>query len=131
MKNLRQHYGASINSNLTPPPKKMNTMKIKPLSVNECWQGMRFKTDKYKSFERELLFTLPKITLPDKPFTIIYHFGFSNMRADVDNPVKPLMDILCKKYGFNDADVHSIQASKTKTEKGKEFISFSIETFKN
>jgi len=117
------------NSNLTPPPKKMNVMRIKPLSVNECFKGQRFRTDAYKSFERELLFTLPILKLPEKPWRITYVFGFSNMRADVDNPVKPTTDILSKKYGFNDADVHGITASKIKTEKGSEFISFSIETF--
>ena len=106
-------------------------IKIKPLSINECFKGQRFKTDAYKSFERELLFTLPLMKLPEKPWLITYHFGFSNMRADVDNPVKPMMDILSKKYGFNDADVHGITAIKTKTEKGSEFISFSIETFKS
>ena len=26
-------------------------INIKPLSVNQCWKGRRFKTDKYKSYE--------------------------------------------------------------------------------
>lgn len=106
----------------------MNTLKIKPLSVNECWQGRRYKTDEYKVFEHNVYFSLPNLKLPEKPWRISYHFGFSNMRADVDNPVKPMQDILSKKYGFNDADVHEIVARKTKTEKGQEFISFSIES---
>ena len=29
---------------------------IKPLSVNECWQGQRYKTKLYKNYEFELRF---------------------------------------------------------------------------
>jgi hypothetical protein len=39
---------------------------IKPLSVNESWQGKRFKTDKYKLYERACLFMLPKLNVPPK-----------------------------------------------------------------
>ena len=78
-------------------------LDVKPLSVNDAWQGKRFKTDKYKSYEQALLWLLPKGKLPEPPYSIDYEFGFSNKLADFDNPCKPLGDILQKKYGFNSA----------------------------
>ena len=80
-------------------------INYKPLSINECWQGQRFKTDKYKKYERDLLFLLPAYKLPEKPYSIHLVFGFSNMNSDFDNVVKPFVDILQKKYGFNDRDI--------------------------
>jgi len=100
----------------------------KPLSINEAWQGKRFKTSKYKRYERDLLLQLPKkITIP-KMISIHFHFGFSNKLSDIDNPVKPLLDILQKKYGFNDSQVYELQVTKTITEKGKDFIRIWIDS---
>lgn len=105
----------------------MIRVDIKPLSVNECWQGKRFKTSKYKSYERDCLLLLPKVSLPEPPYKISYVFGLSNILSDFDNPVKPITDILQKKYGFNDRDIHEASIKKVKVEKGKEFFSFDIE----
>lgn len=107
--------------------KKKMRIDYKPLSVNECWKGRRFKTDEYKRYERDLLFLLPKYQLPPKPFAVGLNFGLSNLSADIDNPVKPFLDILQKKYGFNDRDIMALKICKIKTEKGKEFINFTIE----
>jgi Holliday junction resolvase RusA-like endonuclease len=106
----------------------MNTIRIKPLSINECSQGRRFKTAKYEQYERDCIWLLPPITLPEPPYHISYIFGVSNMQQDVDNPIKPIQDILQKKYRFNDNLVHSITASKVKVKRGSEFISFLITT---
>jgi Holliday junction resolvase RusA-like endonuclease len=102
--------------------------KIKPLSVNECWQGQRFKTNAYKIYEKELLLTLPALTLPPAPYSIYFEFGFSNIASDYDNPVKPLQDILQKKYGFNDKDIYEARILKKKVAKGHEYFIFKIET---
>ena len=38
----------------------------KPLSVNTCWQGKRFKTPLYKEYEKEILELLPeKYEIPE------------------------------------------------------------------
>jgi Holliday junction resolvase RusA-like endonuclease len=37
-----------------------------------------------------------------------FFFGFSNKASDLDNPVKLLMDIAQKKYGFNDKNVFEL-----------------------
>jgi len=102
---------------------------IKPLSVNQCWQGRRFKTPKYKSYESEMMLKLKPLTLPEPPFEVYIEFGFSNIASDTDNPVKPFVDILQKKYGFNDNKVYKYILIKKKVVKGKEYIEFSIKSF--
>lgn len=102
--------------------------KIKPLSVNRAWQGKRFKTPEYKSYERELLYTLPQMKVPEPPYKISFVFGFSNMASDVDNCLKPLIDVMQKKYGFNDKDIHELHAEKVKVKKGSEFFEVELTT---
>ena len=100
---------------------------IKPLSVNEAWQGQRFKTRRYQDYERRALLLLPPILdIPAGDLSIILEFGFSNRASDLDNPVKPIMDILQKRYGFNDAQVTQYQLIKKIVPKGSEYIAFSI-----
>jgi len=107
----------------------MVNIKIKPLSVNQVWQGRRFKTQKYKDYEKEVLFILPKIDIPSPPYSIYYEFGFSSPLSDLDNPIKPLQDILQKKYGIDDKHIHHMEASKRMVKKGDEYIKFSIKHF--
>jgi len=102
---------------------------IKPLSVNAAWKGRRFKTDAYQSYQTELLYRLPKLILPNPPFEALYRFGLSNTQSDVDNGVKPLMDILSKKYGFNDKLVMRMVVEKVKVAKGEEFIEFEFKHY--
>lgn len=104
--------------------------QIKPLSVNNAFQGRRFKTNAYKAYEQELLYTLPAKTLPKPPFSIEFEFGFSNPKADWDNPVKVLQDVLQKKYNFNDADIFEAAVRKVKVKKGQEFFRVSIKSIK-
>jgi len=99
---------------------------IKPLSVNQVWMGRRFKTPKYKAYEKELLLKLKKINIPDGKLEIHLIFGFSNKNSDWDNPIKPFQDILQKKYGFNDRSVYKAIVEKKDVPKGKEFIKFKI-----
>ena len=105
------------------------TVSKKPLSVNEAWQGRRYKTPAYRSYEREMLLLLPKINLPSPPYRVYYDFGLSNSMSDWDNPVKPFQDICQKKYGFNYRDIKEAIVRKTRTKKGEEYISFRFETF--
>ena len=104
-------------------PVKIN---IPPMSVNKAWQGKRFKTKTYIKYEEAVLLMLPNFVLPEPPYKVIFEFGFSNPLSDVDNPTKPCMDILQKKYGFNDRDVYHIELIKKITAKGQEYFAFSI-----
>ncbi len=101
---------------------------IKPLSVNDCWQGKRFKTKKYKEYEKILLVMLPTIELPKPPYKVYYEFGFSSASSDLDNPIKPLQDILQKKYGFDDKNIFEMVAKRVKVKKGEEYLVFKIES---
>ena len=105
----------------------MTKIKIKALSVNKAWQGRRFKTKEYTSYEAELFYKLPKmeISKTEKLF-ISLTIGYSNKLADIDNFVKPFLDVLQKKYGFNDSQIYEMHIMKTITEKGKEFIEFDL-----
>lgn len=105
-------------------------IRIKPLSVNAAWKGKRFKTNEYKDYERMLLPQLPAgLEIPEGKLKISFVFGLSNKCADWDNPVKPLQDILQKKYGFNDSRIYEASVKKLDVKKGMEFIGFSIEAF--
>lgn len=101
-------------------------LQIKPLSVNECWQGKRFKTKAYLSYEKQLLLLLPKIGNSDFS-RISIEFGFSSKLSDLDNPIKPLLDVLQKKYAFNDKDIYELNIKKTDVKKGEEFILINID----
>ena len=102
-------------------------VKIKPLSVNQAWKGRRFKTDLYKSYERNVSLLLPKVDFPKGSVHLSLVFGFSNKGADIDNPLKPFLDILQKAYGFNDKDIYKLSVEKKIVKKGDEFIEFEVE----
>ncbi len=102
---------------------------IKPLSVNEAWCGRKFKTPEYKAYEREVLFRLKPMQIPEGKLFIHYIVGYSNSQADIDNFVKPFQDILQKKYGFNDSRIYRLSIEKQIVKKGSEFIEFEIKQF--
>lgn len=101
-------------------------INIKPLSVNEAWQGRRFKTPKYKAFEKQVLLMLKPIKLNKAPYSVQITFGFSNVLSDIDNPLKPFLDILQKRYGINDRDIYLLIVKKEVVKKGFEFINYEI-----
>ena len=104
----------------------MIRIDIKPLSVNDAWAGKRFKTPEYKQYERDVLFLLPRIKIPEGKLEVEFTFGFSSQGSDVDNPIKPLLDIISKKYGFNDNKIYRMILNKEIVKKGNEFIKFEI-----
>lgn len=111
---------------------KMSEVKIKVdiklLSVNKAWRGRRFKTDAYERYSRDLMFLLPKVKMPPPPYEIRFVFGFSSKLSDWDNPIKPLQDIICKKYKFDDRDIYRAIVDKEIVPIGKEFFEFEIRT---
>lgn len=107
----------------------LKRIDIKPMSVNKAWQGKRFKTKEYKRYERDCLTLLPnKLNIPDGNLKVSLLFGFSSKLADADNPVKCFVDILQKKYGFNDSRIYEYSIIKVDVKKGHEFIEFKIES---
>ena len=99
----------------------------KALSVNKAWQGKRFKTKEYKAYEREILHLLPDLEINNlHDIKISIRFGYSNSLTDIDNGLKPLIDILQKKYNFNDRYIYELNVKKEIVKKGKEFILITI-----
>lgn len=99
----------------------------KPLSINEAWQGKRFKTPAYKRYENAMILLMPKGKVDtEQMLRVEFFFGFSNKASDLDNPVKLLMDIAQKKYGFNDKMVFELNVRKCIVKKGEEFIQMGI-----
>lgn len=102
-------------------------LMIKPLSVNEAWKGRRYKTDKYDHYRNLVLYSLPrKMDIPDGPFCVACRWGLSSKNADTDNFLKPFIDCLQIKYGFNDKRIVQILAEKVHVKKGSEFIEFKV-----
>lgn len=107
----------------------MNTIKIKPLSINKAWRGgRRFKTNEYKDYEKELIYLLPELDVGKGELGVSIVWGFSNKGSDIDNPAKPFIDILQKKYDFNDKRIYHLELEKVHVKKGEEFIAFEIRT---
>jgi len=106
-------------------------IKIKPLSSNACWQGRRFKNKKYKDFEKLLISLLPdSLKIPkNRKLEIKIEFGLSSKLADTDNFLKPCIDVLAAKYGFNDRYIYKITAQKKIVKKREEYIEFQMEGY--
>lgn len=105
----------------------MHTLNIKPMSVNEAWQGKRYKTAKYKKYTKDVSILLPReITIPKGKLGIRLHFFFSNSASDWDNPIKPLQDIICANYGIDDRHIYLAIVEKFIVKKGEERIDFEL-----
>ena len=110
----------------------MIKIPIKPLSVNDAWQGRRYKTKEYKQFERDVKKLLKPLKLPTGLLCLRLEFGFSSLASDWDNPIKPFVDILQKKYGFNDNRIKiGVVAVNNDVKKGEDYIKFSFESVDN
>lgn len=115
-------------------------VNLKPFSVNGAWNNFctrcksaktvkTTKSTQYKNFEKEALYKLKMVKLPPEPFEVHIEWGFSNAGADADNPTKPFIDILQKKYGFNDSKIYKYILLKKVVPKGMEYIDFNIMTY--
>mgnify|MGYP006164432853 FL=1 len=102
-------------------------LEIKPLSVNKAWKGRRFKTDAYKSYEREVIALLRPMEVPDGELEVMLSFGFSSAASDFDNPIKPFIDCLQKRYGFDDKRIKKATVVVHRVSKGSEFIEFDLQ----
>lgn len=102
------------------------TLNIKPISVNEAYTGRRHSTSKLTGFKAEVGYFLKPMVVPPGELEITLEFGFSSKGSDLDNAVKPFLDCLQKKYGFNDNRVYKLNLSKHITPKNEEYIKFNI-----
>lgn len=101
-------------------------LNIKPLTVNQAWQGKRFKTPKYNKYINDMLCILKPLKIPERQLHIDVTFGLSSKLSDIDNPLKCFIDCLQKKYDFNDKRIYKLTVQKIDVKKGEEFIEFEI-----
>ena len=106
-------------------------INIKPLSVNEAFKGRRFKTDQYKNYELNVMMLLRNMQIPAGELELSITAGFSTRAADIDNIAKPFIDILQRRYDFNDNRIWKLVLNKRIVKKGSEYIEFSIEGIDN
>ena len=103
-------------------------IKIKGLTVNQAFKGVRYRTPKYDAFIKNCLLLLPKtIDIPDKKnVKLAIEFGFSSKLSDIDNCCKTFIDCLVKKYGVDDRYIFEMHVFKNIVKKGDEYIKFKI-----
>ncbi len=102
-------------------------LKAKPLSINAAWKGRRFKTENYLTYEEEVGYLLLKY--PKNKFKLEHKLSVSvkfylcghGLRFDVDNLIKPLLDILTKNEIIpDDRIIYKLKAEKIGVENKEE-----------
>lgn len=101
--------------------------KIKPLSANKMHYGRKVDTKEYRKYAEDLIQSLPDINLPDGFLRVRILACLSSKLADLDNVIKPFLDVLQKRYQFNDRNVYRIVCEKKIVKKGEESLVFAID----
>jgi Holliday junction resolvase RusA-like endonuclease len=105
-------------------------INVRPLSVNQCFRsgrGKTYRTKEYLAYEEEVLYSLPKKKMLKGELGIDFEFGINKRygNSDLDNFLKPLIDLLGKKLYFkNDAQICELLARKVKSK--KDYIEFRL-----
>ena len=108
---------------------------LKPLSANEAfapravkrgrfYSGEIYKTEAYRKYETTLIKQLPDIQIPEGRLKLKVKVCYSRSTSDIDNCLKPFIDVLQKRYGFNDNRIYDIRIKKEVVKKGEEGIHF-------
>jgi len=109
---------------------KWITTSTKPLSANESYIGRKIKSAKYRKYEDTLLTTLPDLVVSeDGLLHLRLLVRYSNKRSDIDNCLKPFIDVLQKRYDFNDNRIYRLTVKKEIVAKGEEGITFNLEDY--
>jgi Holliday junction resolvase RusA-like endonuclease len=104
--------------------------KLKPLSINQAFCGKKVKTGLYRKYEAHLMRTLPSLSVPPEgPLELRVVVYYSNRGSDIDNCLKPFIDVLSKRYDFNDNRIYRLRITKAIVKKGEENIAFRILPF--
>ena len=108
----------------------MNFLPLKPVSNNKMYSSAssKWKSAQYLKFERDAkrMMKFKPITLPKKGgLKFIATFGVS-FRFDLDNALKPFIDILQDVYKFNDNRISIIEVKKVSVKRGAEFIEYDL-----
>lgn len=97
---------------------------LKPLSVNQAFCGKKVKTASYRRYETHLIRTLPELEIPEGELELRVVVYYSNKASDIDNCLKPFIDVCQKKYGFDDKRIYRLRVTKVIVPKGQDNIAF-------
>lgn len=107
----------------------MFKIPVKALSQNLAWAGKRYRTTKYKDYEKLLYDYFRTLDLPKieekEPFYFFLEFA-TTARQDLSNNLKLFEDVLCKYLNVNDRNTMAIFCRKIIVKKNDEFIRFGI-----
>jgi Holliday junction resolvase RusA-like endonuclease len=103
------------------------TLDTKPLSINKAWRGgARYRTKDYLQYEKDVLRLLPKNVKIKGEFEIDITFYCKNYsRSDLDNIVKPILDILTKSNIIED-DRKCVRLQVFKEKSPKDYLEIDI-----
>lgn len=98
--------------------KKGEFIPIKPISINQCWQGKRYRTTNFKKWQELVCHSLPKKQMILGEIGLIIHLYLDSiLKSDIDNFLKPLIDCLVKKkYIKDDRYINYLEVRKFKSE---------------
>jgi len=105
---------------------------VKPLSINAAYTLKRKKSAKYRKFEELMALELfgyeipPNRNVAEMRFKLDIQWGFATSLSDVDNPIKTLLDVLQRWFGFDDKQIMKIAATKVIVGRGREYLSFTL-----
>ncbi len=107
------------------------TLRIKPISINICWQGRRFKTKEYKQFCKDIAILL-------EPYKNIRFNGYVEVNykwytknwkvTDWDNKIKPFQDCLVNSGIIKD-DRFIMKGNVEKIPSETDYIKFEIKEY--
>ena len=106
---------------------------LKPVSVNQAWYRNKKRSKLYNDYIEGWQDYLMGEEIPvdidrkDMRFKVIVHVGFSNRASDLDNVIKPTIDIMQQWFDFDDKQVIHLEAFKHITQKGRDYIHVRLE----
>lgn len=78
-------------------------LAIRPMSINEAFQGRRFKTRAAKQYDAALALMLPNKKEPGPYYAVTYIFRIKNCwLRDYDNCIKQLQDCIVRRGIISD-----------------------------
>lgn len=101
---------------------------LKPVSVNQAWYRNKTRSRVYMDYIEGWHHYLmgesidSDIEIKDMRFKVVVHVGFSNRASDLDNVLKPTIDIMQQWFNFDDKQVIHLEAFKHITTKGNDYI---------
>ncbi len=100
---------------------------VRALSVNEAWAGRRFKSAKYKQFEKDIAKVLrhSKNTIKGEVEVHLTFYIKNYAMSDVDNLIKETLDQITK-YGYIEDDRKIVFLSAEKRKSAEERIEVEI-----